>query len=66
MHASVVYVPTCPRAIVPKGCRLLIFTCQRANKRANKRAKDVPIFQLGMPKGVPILQVFSKESENSA
>ena len=26
---------TCPRADVPKSCQILIFTCQRYNKRAN-------------------------------
>ena len=31
MRASVVYVPTCPRANVPKACQHLIFTCQHAN-----------------------------------
>ena len=34
IRASVVYVPTCPRANVPKACQLLIFTCQRAKRRA--------------------------------
>ena len=28
IRASAVYVPTCPRANVPKACQLLIFTCQ--------------------------------------
>ena len=46
IRASVVYVPTCPRANVPKACQLLIFTCQRAT--------GVPIFPLRVatcPKG---------------
>ena len=29
-----VYVPTCPCVNVPKTCQLLIFTCQRAIRRA--------------------------------
>ena len=43
----VLYVPcapawsTCQRTNIPNACHLLIFTCQRANKRA----KGVPIFQ---------------------
>ena len=35
MRTSVVHVPTCARANVPKACKLVIFTCQRANKCAN-------------------------------
>ena len=35
MRASVVCVPTWQRRNVPNACQLLIFTCQRANKRAN-------------------------------
>ena len=44
IRAYVVYVSTCLRAsmvYVPKACQLLIFLCQRANKRAS------------MPYGVP-------------
>ena len=41
-------VPTCLRANVPKVCQLLVFTCQRANKRA-KVPCDVPMFQLCVP-----------------
>ena len=52
---------TCLRANVPKACQHFIFTCQRANKRANvpntcqffilacQPAKDVPIFETGVP-----------------
>ena len=36
MLASVVHEPTCPRANVSKARQLLIFTCQHADKRANK------------------------------
>ena len=42
--SCVSYIPawsTSQRANVPKACQLLIFTCQRANKRA----KGVPIFR---------------------
>ena len=35
IRASVIYVPTRLRANVPKTCQLLIFTCQRVNKRAS-------------------------------
>ena len=46
IRASVVPVPTCRRANVPKACQTFIFTC----RRVDKRAKDVPTFQLGVPK----------------
>ena len=36
------------RAYFPKACQFLIFTCQRANKRANV-PYVVPMFQLGLP-----------------
>ena len=42
------------RVNVPKDCQILIFTFQRANKRT----KGVSIFQLRLPKGVPIFQLF--------
>ena len=45
-----VYVPACLRANMPKVCQLLIFTCQRANKRTN-----VSIFQLGVPRRANVL-----------
>ena len=35
LRASVVYVPMCQSANVPKTCQLLIFTCQRASKHTN-------------------------------
>ena len=44
MRASVVYVPTCPCANVPKARQHLLFTWQRVNKRAN-----LQIFHLGVP-----------------
>ena len=43
------------RVNVPKDCQILIFTFQRANKRT----KGVSIFQLRLPKGVPIFQLWS-------
>ena len=57
---------------VSKACQLLIFTHQRTNKRANvpkayqlfnlasHRVKEVPIFQLRLPKSGPIFQLFFK------
>ena len=57
---------------VSKACQLLIFTHQRTNNRANvpkayhlfnlasHRVKDVPIFQLRLPKSGPIFQLFFK------
>ena len=47
LRASVVYVPTCLRANSPKACQLLIFTCQRTNKRSNE-PYGVPMFQIGV------------------
>ena len=57
IRASVVYVPMCQRANVPKASQLLIFTCQcTTNVPTCQRDKGVPIFQLGVPtrQGVPI------------
>ena len=66
MCASVVYEPN--------ACQLFIFTGQRANKCANvpkvcqlfnlacQRAKSVLIFELRLPKGVPIFQLFFRFS----
>ena len=56
LRANIVYVPTCQRGLyanvtrvnVPKACQPLIFTCQRANKRANV-SYGVPMFQLDPP-----------------
>ena len=48
LAASVVYVLTCLCVNLPKAWQLLIFTYQRANKRANV-PYGVPMFQLGMP-----------------
>ena len=68
---------TCPRANVPKVCQYVIFTCQRANKRANvlkpfqffnlacQRVRDVPIIQFGVPtiqKASQYFSYFSKEN----
>ena len=57
---------TWSRANVPKACQLLIFTCQFFNL-VRQRARDVsivqlgvPIFQLCLPKAVPIFQLFFK------
>ena len=70
IHASVVYLPTCQ-----KHANFSFFTCQRANKRANvpmgqkyanfstwraNLPKGVPFFQLRLPNGVPISQLFFK------
>ena len=61
------------RANVQNVCQLLILTLQRANKRANvpkvcqlfnlvsQHTKDEPIFQLCLPKGLPVFQIFFKE-----
>ena len=60
------------RSNVPNSWQLLICTCQRANKRANQpnvcqlfnlacqHVKEVPIFQIRLPKGVAIFQIFFK------
>ena len=62
MRASVVYVPTWQSPNVPNAYQLLIFTCQRTNKRANvpkvrqlfnlacQLAKGLLIFQLDVSK----------------
>ena len=52
LRAKRAYMPTCLRASVVyvPTCQLLIFTCQRANKRAN------------VPYGVPMFQVFKHPS----
>ena len=45
---------------VPKACQLLIFMCQRANKRA----KGVAIFRFGVPtfqKACQFLSIFQKK-----
>ena len=50
----------CPRANVPKGYQLLIFTC----RRANKRAKSVAVFRFGVPtfqKARKFLTIFQKK-----
>ena len=57
LRVSVVYVPTCLRANVPKACQLLIFTCQRANKRAIRHA-NVSVWRVNVPKDVTIFQIF--------
>ena len=58
--------------LISNAWQLLIITCQRVNKRANvpkvcqlfnlacQCAKGVAIFQLRLPKGVPIFQLFFK------
>ena len=66
----------CPCAKVPNACELLIFMCQRANKRANV-LKVYPLLNLGcqhargetnfstwQPKDVQIFQLFFKEFFN--
>ena len=58
LHVSVVYVPTC--LSVPKACQLLIFKCQRANKRV-KVTYGVPLGEL---KGVPIFWIFLLQNAN--
>ena len=67
---------TCPCAKVPK-CQTranLFFTCQRANKCVNvskvcqlfnlvcQHCTGEPIFQLRLPKGVPIFRLFFKKN----
>ena len=66
---------TCPCAKIPKcqtRANFLFFTYQRASKRSNvpkvcqlfnlvsQHAKGEPIFQLRLPKGVPVFQLFFK------
>ena len=46
------------RANVLKACQLLIFTCQRANKRFNV-PYGVPVFQLGLPMCQTACQFFN-------
>ena len=70
MCASVVYVRMCQSA--KRMPTSNFFTYQRANKRANvpkmyqlfnlvcQHAKSESIFQLCLPKGVPIFQLFFK------
>ena len=62
-RASVVYLPTCPRANVPKACQLLILTCQTCHKRTNlpkpcqffnfacQRAQACQFFKLACQRG---------------
>ena len=57
MRASVVYVP--------KACQLLIFTCQRANKRVNV-SKAFQFFNFTCQEACHFFNYFSKESENGA
>ena len=74
LGASVVYMLTRQRINVPKACQF-VFTCQRPNKHGNlptfqsrinfstwraNVSKEVPIFQLRLPKGIPIFQLFFK------
>ena len=64
MHASLVYVPTDQRAKRVPTSYFYVSTCERANKRAIRRANfsawrsNVPIFHFDVPKGVPIFQTF--------
>ena len=72
IRASVVYVPTCQRANkranVPTWQRRANFSTWRANvpRRANiltwraNVLKGVQFFQLHLPNGMPIFQIFSK------
>ena len=65
MRASMVYVPTCQHAT---ACQLLLFTCQRGNKRANvpkacqcfklvhQRPKGVLVFLVGVPTFLKLCQ----------
>ena len=75
MCVSVIYVPMCKSAKVPNACQLLIFTFQRANKRANvpklyqlfnlvcQHAKSEPIFH-ACQKAYQFFNYFSKEFFN--
>ena len=57
-------VPTCWCGLcanVPKACQLLIYTCQRANERANV-PYGVSIFQLGVPTCQKVCQIFKHSS----
>ena len=47
LRARAAYVPTCLHANLSEACQVLIFTCQRTNKRANV-PYGVPAFQLGV------------------
>ena len=73
LPASVVYVPTCLRANVPKACQVLIFTCKRAKNvstchkacqcfnlacQHDKRRANFSTWHANVPKSVPIFQTF--------
>ena len=65
MCASVVYVPTCQRAKSVPTSGFYVPTCQWTCQRRAKIStwcvnvlKRVSIFQLRLPKGVPIFQLF--------
>ena len=57
MRASVVYVPTCPRANVIKACQILIFTCQRVSvSKVCQRRSNFSTWRVNVPK---VCQVFN-------
>ena len=57
-RTSVVYVPMCLHANVPKAGQILIYTCQRPNKRANM-PYGVPMFKLDVPTCQTVCQFFN-------
>ena len=58
---SGIYVPIFPCVNVPKACQLLIFTYQRASKRANV-PKARPFFNFVCQKECQFFNYFSKEN----
>ena len=66
MHASVVYMPTCQRANMPKAYQRLFFMYQRANKRPNvptcQRRANFSTWRINVPKGMSIFQLFFKKN----
>ena len=57
LRARAAYVPTCLHANLSEACQVLIFTCQRTNKRANV-PYGVPAFELGVSMSQLGLSVF--------
>ena len=61
LRASVVYVPTCLRTNMPKACQVLIFTCQRAIRRANVSSQFFKHSSYEMLREISILCYYIKK-----